>query len=524
MRAPFIVAFPHHARALLLGAVLALGVVLRLADLDRVPPGFNQDEACTGYEAYSVLTTGRDHHGNSLALVFQGFNDDRMPAFGYSLVPLEALLGLSPWVVRLGAALWGISDLVALALIGALMMGWTGAAAAVAIAAVSPWHLPLSRFGHDAITAPVVATWAVLCFLIAIRRRDSNWLIASAAVFGLSLYTYAIAKAFTPLMAPFLVLTYWREVRAMRGRAMAAAAVLVVIALPVAWLTWRQSAEMQARFNQLSVLNQGGTGLDLARNFGRALLSHFSRSFLFVRGDWYVVNHPPGFGQLLPAQAAMVVLGLGSLMDARYRKFAVVLLGWLAAAAVPGALTVYAPHALRDSIAMEPWTLLSALGIVYLLELPIWRRAARLVLASALMALFAFEGARFVTFYFRDYPQIAARDFQYGIKQAMEAVKRLDADHRPVVITPSINQPYIYVLFFKLCRPEVFQRARVVQVPMLFGPVLAFDRYLFADPRAAFAALPHGVFVFTGSDATPVPPAVTVRYPDGSIAYKVVVK
>jgi hypothetical protein len=94
--------------------VLVAGIGLRVVRLGSVPPALAPDEACDGYDAYSILATGRDHHGNFVPLVMQGFDDYRMPLFEYSLVPLIAIFGLKPAVVRLRVALWGIVDLVAI--------------------------------------------------------------------------------------------------------------------------------------------------------------------------------------------------------------------------------------------------------------------------------------------------------------------------------------------------------------------------------------------------------------------------
>src|SRR5579883_348793 len=95
-----------------LAAALIGAIVLRTVVLDRVPAGFNQDEACNGYDAYSLLRTGRDQHGNFLPVAIQAFNDYRMPLFDYSLTLPVAVFGLHPAAVRLGAALWGIADLL----------------------------------------------------------------------------------------------------------------------------------------------------------------------------------------------------------------------------------------------------------------------------------------------------------------------------------------------------------------------------------------------------------------------------
>ena len=58
-------------RPFYLSALIA--VLLRLAYLDSAPPGFFQDEAATGYDAYSLQETGKNRHGENPACLFQLF-------------------------------------------------------------------------------------------------------------------------------------------------------------------------------------------------------------------------------------------------------------------------------------------------------------------------------------------------------------------------------------------------------------------------------------------------------------------
>ncbi len=500
------------------------GVALRTIALGSVPAGFNQDEAVNGYDAYSLLKTGRDHHGNLLPAVIQGFNDYRMPAFQYSLIPLVGIFGLKPWVVRFGTALWGIGDLAAIAALALLLLDPRAAAVAVMLAAVSPWHLALSRFGIETVGASTAAGWGVAAFLFALQRRERRWLFASALVFGLSLYTYSIAKAFVPPMLLLLVALYWRDLRPMIGAAIAALIVLALCAIPQALLIARHGAEMQARYKQISVFTQGQHGWDLLRRIVDAYLSHFGRDFLFIKGDWYDVLHPPGFGQLLPVQAAMAALGAASLLQARWRRPAILFIGWLLIAAIPGTLTTPAPHALHDALAMTPWSLLSALGVVFLLDFELWNRTLRLAAATVLIALALAQGFSFVRFYFGSYPAIAARDYQYGLEQAVTAAQHYARTDEPIVMPYTINQPYIYMLFFNRYPPALFQRGPVEQGTGIFAFVYRFDRYLFTDPIAAWFRLPHGVFVFPGNLPLPAQPVETILFPDGTVAYRILVK
>ena len=554
---------------------LGFGVGVRTFRLDGVPPGFHWDEACVGYDAYSILKTGRDHHGHFLPLNEEGFNDYRRPLLTYSLIPLIEVLGLNVSTVRLGAALWGISDLVAITTLAGLMLGWPGAAAAAVFAAVSPWHLSFSRVALQGGSGAAIISIATLFFWLWLKSRRSIWLYLSAFVFGLSLYSFTIADAFTPLFLAFLALLYWREFRDAGGQSLRAAALFVLLAIPLAASFVMYPAQMNARFDWLSILTPGGcfgcttTPLSVRLATSAAgFVGYFTPSFLFVHGDlgdhWTLI-HVPGFGQLLPEQAPLIALALFALVAGRRRKTALFLLGWTVLATLPAAvirplgansaepgkllptawmvfdpstatlpvtpwLIFSHPDSRHAVLAMVPWILLSALGFVTLLELTSSRRALRIALCAALAAGTLFHAARFIRSYFIDYPVLAAPYFQYGWKQVMEHLGPRGDPAQRVVITKRGPEPYIYVLFFGHYPPERFQTEPVVSIGRSSSGgvaafnVYAFDRYVFVMPDSAYRGMEHGTFVFAGADPIPVPPTISIKYPDGTVAYNIVSK
>ena len=238
----------------MLAIALALGIGLRTAALGSVPAGFNQDEACNGYDAYSLLHTGRDQHGNLLPVAIQAFNDYRMPLFDYSLIIPIGLFGLHPVSVRLGAAIWGIADLVGLAVLATMILGLRASGAGG------------SADGDLALASSDQPFWARSDY----RRRDHH---AGRRVFvhrpaprprGVAagkrpdvrplLYSYSITKAF---MLPFLAwtaLVYWRELRPLRCQALLAVIIIAVCAVPQSVALWRHYAEMMARYDSVSTL------------------------------------------------------------------------------------------------------------------------------------------------------------------------------------------------------------------------------------------------------------------------------
>ncbi len=495
--------------------------------LGRVPAGLHQDEALSGYDAYSILMTARDHHGNLLPIVFQGFNDYRMALFEYTLVPLVGLFGLKASAIRLGAALWGLADLGAIASLAGLTLGFPAAAVAALLVALSPWHLIFSRFGHCPITASATVDLATLCFVLWLTWRKERWLLLSGAMFGVSFYSYEITKVFVPLFVGLLGLLYWRELRRIPRQAAIALAILVLIAAPQAIVLTAHLAETQARIRQISVFN-GPLSPALA-TFVVGWLSHFGPSYLFLSGDQTpnVMLQPPGFGHLLPVQALLIPVGLISLFGLFGRgqqRLGLLLVGWLILAAIPPAMTIGAPDFERNLTAVAPWTLLSAAGFVALLDFAARVPALKAAAAVLILAGIAFHAVRFVTAYMRDYPAQAARFFQYGVGDVVREVDKLDDGRRPIVITPQINQAYIYVLFFNRYSPARFQQDRVLQMKGLFGAVIGFDHYIFLPPPAIYKKIEHGIFVCAPDDGLTNQPVAAIRYPDGELAYNLVVK
>src|SRR3989344_3219053 len=73
------------------------------------PPGFTADEAAFGYNAYSLLQTGKDEYGLRLPLRLKSFGDYKLPLYAYLSAPIIKVFGLNEISIRVVA---GISALV----------------------------------------------------------------------------------------------------------------------------------------------------------------------------------------------------------------------------------------------------------------------------------------------------------------------------------------------------------------------------------------------------------------------------
>ena len=97
----------RRASLLLLAGIVVLAGFLRVHRLGDLPPGFFCDEAGLGYNAYSILETGRDENGVFLPLFVWSFDTSyKNPVFIYSGVLPVAALGLSEFLRAFQALPW----------------------------------------------------------------------------------------------------------------------------------------------------------------------------------------------------------------------------------------------------------------------------------------------------------------------------------------------------------------------------------------------------------------------------------
>jgi 4-amino-4-deoxy-L-arabinose transferase-like glycosyltransferase len=81
---------------------------IRLYKVTESPPAPYWEEVALGYDAYSILKTGKDHHGNPWPVVaFESFGDWKPTGYFYALVPFIAIFDLSVLAIRLPSVFAG---------------------------------------------------------------------------------------------------------------------------------------------------------------------------------------------------------------------------------------------------------------------------------------------------------------------------------------------------------------------------------------------------------------------------------
>lgn len=145
-----------------LAAILVLAAVLRVRQLDTVPPGMTHDEAAFGAEAERILAGERPLY---FAL---GYGHE--PLYAYLVALSFTLLGHTLTAIRITSAVCGVLVVLGTYLVARQWFGPRAAVVAAAWMAVAFWPLSLSRQALRAVTLPMLWLPAVWWFWRGLRR------------------------------------------------------------------------------------------------------------------------------------------------------------------------------------------------------------------------------------------------------------------------------------------------------------------------------------------------------------------
>ena len=170
--------FLNKYRIFLLVLILVISVVLRFFNLSSNPPSLNWDETSIGYNAYSILKTGKDEYGNFLPIEFRSFDDYKPPVYVYLTVPSISVFGLTEFGVRFPAALFGVlSVIVFYLLLGQVLQKKEGNVRDAVpligafLLAISPWHLQFSRAAYEGNIGLFFLMLAFYLFFVGLQKK-----------------------------------------------------------------------------------------------------------------------------------------------------------------------------------------------------------------------------------------------------------------------------------------------------------------------------------------------------------------
>ena len=490
-----------HLILLILISFVAL--LLRLWKLGEVPPSMHWDEPSWGYNAYSILKTGRDEYGNFMPLVFKAFGDWKSAAYVYLTVPSVAIFGLNEFAVRFPAALFGaISVFLIFFVFQEIFKEFekkevVGIIASVVLA-FSPWSY---HYSHGAWEVNILLTFLLLGIYFFLKANEKPWFFyVSALFFGLCFYVYNSAKLLIPLIILGLALIFWNELKKIASRQLLISSlILLFMIMPVFKFTFFGGAG--GRLKIMSVFSyprseketaqlvkeEGGTAKSLSyqifhggphyflRGVLGRYLNHFSPRFLFFEGDWSNPRHSVPFAGVLNfLDILFLPLGVYFLISRKVKNKQSLLLRnqnffWylLLITPLPSALSRDIIQATRSYFMIIPLAVISAFGIYFVWEkLQRFRNLLKFGITTVLVLGYLFSFVYYFDQFFVHAPIQNSQEWQYGYKEAVRYVLENGKNYQKIVFTQKYGQPYIYYLFYSQYDPRIYQaQAKLIENP-----------------------------------------------------------
>lgn len=534
--------------------VLLLAGVLRLYALNKFPDGLNADEAAIGYNAYSLLMTGKDEDSHAWPIVFESFGDYKPGGYFYIVMPFIKLMGLNILAVRLPSAVLGVVSVWLVYLLAGEVVRLSlekpnkrYQVLAALLLAISPWHIHFSRGGWETNAATTMLLAGVVCFLIGLRKKI--FFIPSVVFFVLSMYVYQSTRLIAPVLGAGLVLIFIRQLWPPRKELWLSAAVGLLLLLPLVRVIVSPTAF--SRFSGVGLTadsgpfwrvnelrgehgNPNGLAAKVLHNkvaayvwlLGKNYLDHFSGNFLFITGDIIPRNRVPEMGQMYLMEIPLLLFGVWVLLRKK-GKGSVLVFYWLGIAPLAAALTFQTPHAIRALNMVVPLVLVAAAGFEWLAErISEFRGVSPVVafLGIGMVSLgYAWNVGYYLDQYYVQYPQVYPEAWEYGFDQVASKVRPLMPMYRRIVMTDKYDQPYIEMLFFLKYPPAVFQKEAVLTPRDRYGfsTVRHFGKFDFSPIVWDDVSAVPGTLVIGAPEEIPASAKVIdkVLFPSGKPAF-----
>lgn len=490
---------------IILGFIILLAALLRLWGLGSVPVSPDWDEAALGYNAYSILHTGKDEYGTVMPLILKSFDDYKPALYAYTIIPFIPFFDLTLLAVRLPSALLGIlSVYITFLLVKELFKRTDLALLSAFLLSVSPWHIQFSRVAFE---SNLALSCIILMAYTFIKGLTRPWLLSFSTVFAaLSIYSYQSEKVFAPLFMLLLVGVFYKELLSLPRKYLGAAAIVGMVMIMPLIITIAFDHHSLSRAKQTSIFTkqtdqatrdvqrfmldkQKGDVIGyifdnkyqyFAKQVFAGYISHFTPNWLFITGD-IERHHAPGMGLLYLIEFPFLLLGIYVMIFVKEyrRKGTLFIFLWLLLAPIPASITIDVPHAVRTLNFLPTFQILIAAGVIsavlFLKKQPVLLRYG----IGGLLCLCAIaNGSYYLNQYFVQQNYYYSANWQYGYKDIVSYVEKEKSSYSHVIISDRVpmDQSYIFFLFYTKYDPATYQK-NAKRGSIEYS--LAYDKYTF---------------------------------------------
>lgn len=461
----------------------------------------NADESAFGYNAFSILKTGRDEYGNFLPLRLKSFGDNKLPLYSYLTVPFVGLFGLNDLGIK-GLNMLA-SFLLPLAvyfltkeLLGKKSYGLT---AALLIGLSLSAHIT-ARQAHESVISLLMSVSMFIFYFRSMRMNRVRDIILFLLATALSLLSYHPARLLVLFLGGAHLFAFFTAKKIDRKKILVIGALFAVV---VSLLLSVDIFYNPSRLSNLLFVNNAGFTLKLNELRGEGgnrvvynkltigtkeliyqNLAYFSPQFLLSRGDENYRFGYPGMSIITFLEYGLLFIGLYYLFkNKNSHRFFLLLL--LATSPLSGSLSWAGISLTRVLFMFVVIFIIVGYGVIeFIKEMPKKYKAFAIVSLVALQIMGLFISW---DFYLNHYLKraVVIRSEECGYKELGDYIKDNYSKYKKFYITKQNGQPYMHLLYQLQYPPAKYQlQANLTAADRYgFGQVESFDKFVFSLPN-----------------------------------------
>lgn len=472
--------------------ILLVACFFRFYQLASIPPAGSLDEVSIGWNAYSVLLTGKGEYNRPFPLIMQAYDDFRPAGYLYLVIPFVKMLGLTILAVRLPAAILSLVMVIASFFLAKILLKgyryekWISLSV-MAFFAISPFHIYISRLGHEVNQGLAFAFFGILLFLWGILS-EKKWLVVVAGIsWAASFYTYQSEKVFVPLIILILLGLFSKKVWQRKKIVGFSLLLAVVLSLPILFASLQPGALL--RMKGTSIFTDQHPFIETSLKLAQAKKNHnlfgeiiYNRRFvpvsIFVQNYiphfnpvWWIGNSglerfkAPGFGLSYWWELPLFLIGIFFLWRLPISLSIKILpLVWILISFLPAGISTESPHAMRSYAILPIPQLLEGIGFVGLIlwlgKIKQYKKIWQYAVVCFVLIVAAVSIKQFTYAYFVEFPLRESSQYQYALHKAVDYIAQHKGEYNHIVISNRDNaaQSYMFYLFDTKYNPALYQR------------------------------------------------------------------
>ncbi|PIV00245.1 hypothetical protein COS54_03360 [Candidatus Shapirobacteria bacterium CG03_land_8_20_14_0_80_39_12] len=453
----------------IVGILFILAFTIRFYQLNNPDHGFYLDEAAIGYNAYSILKTGKDEFGKSFPLLFRSFTDFKAPLYIYLTVLPIKILGLGIFSTRFISAFSGSIAVICIYFLLKLITKNNRLLSFLTalVLTIAPWHVFYSRGAWESNLSFLLLLGATLFCVYGFTTKRRLFFLLGSIFFVLSTYAYHGQRIVAPLIFGFYLFYYRKWLSEKKKFLVFGFLVLGLLTIPILAVSLTPGG--QSRVKSLSIFspqtilpwkNQEGQSnnrtLTILRKWFALYTAYYSPRNLFSPDPAEKQRWLPDLATFYIWQLPFYLLGLIWLITKKkYERLRSIIWPWFFFSPLAASLTGDPFSTVRALPLVFPLSVIIAIGI-YESIIFVKSRNLKIAFSGILVLLIICSLINLMVQLFYILPFERAKYWELGYSQLGKSLSFFP--NQNIVIDNSRGESYIHVLFFTKFDPATYQK------------------------------------------------------------------